>query len=250
MNSLKYVCDVYSRLWDEMVFRNKLHMKCLVFHDSDPSLVSSWDNFRSTTNLDVEKIYISSDRYNGNGLHVIDRLGLPITTKIETIHSINNNDGNMIFIDCENQIIPKFKKVALGGTFDRLHNGHRKLLTIATTMCTDTLIVGIMADAMLQSKSNANLIDNFDTRKNNVHTFIKTINPCIHHINIAELYDPYGPALTDPDVEALVVSSETITGANKINILRMERNYSKLRVIVIRRSDVATLSSTFLREHP
>ncbi len=37
-------------------------------------------------------------------------------------------------------------------------------------------------------------------------------------------------------------------GANKINELRKERGYASLGVIVIRRSDVATLSSTFLRE--
>lgn len=36
-----------------------------------------------------------------------------------------------------------FKRVAVGGTFDRLHDGHKMLLKAAADHCTNTLIIGI-----------------------------------------------------------------------------------------------------------
>ena len=35
------------------------------------------------------------------------------------------------------------RRVAVGGTFDRLHVGHRKLLSLAATVCSETLVVGV-----------------------------------------------------------------------------------------------------------
>ena len=33
-------------------------------------------------------------------------------------------------------------QVALGGTFDRLHNGHKKLLSLAASICKKQITIG------------------------------------------------------------------------------------------------------------
>lgn len=45
-----------------------------------------------------------------------------------------------------------FKTVALGGTFDRLHNGHKVLLSEGALRATEKLIVGVSDVAMLKSE--------------------------------------------------------------------------------------------------
>lgn len=45
-----------------------------------------------------------------------------------------------------------FKTVALGGTFDRLHNGHKVLLSEGALRATEKLIVGVSEVVMLKSK--------------------------------------------------------------------------------------------------
>ena len=42
---------------------------------------------------------------------------------------------------------PRYDRVVLGGTFDNLHNGHRRLLTMALRVCREQLTIGVVSDA-------------------------------------------------------------------------------------------------------
>jgi bifunctional ADP-heptose synthase (sugar kinase/adenylyltransferase) len=46
----------------------------------------------------------------------------------------------------------QYEVVALGGTFDRMHNAHKILLTEAVLRCTKEIIVGVTSDDMIKSK--------------------------------------------------------------------------------------------------
>lgn len=46
-----------------------------------------------------------------------------------------------------------YKNVVLGGTFDRIHNGHKILLSEAALRCTEKLTVGVTDTNMLSGKS-------------------------------------------------------------------------------------------------
>ncbi len=142
---------------------------------------------------------------------------------------------------------PAFSRVALGGTFDRIHNGHRKLLTLAAASCNGLLTIGVTSDAMLSKKSQADAIGKFPERHANVKNFLSMVKPSLA-VNIVELQDPFGPTITDPDMQAIVVSSETIAGAFKINSLRREKGMGEMAVLVTYRGDSAVLSSSFIRE--
>jgi len=141
----------------------------------------------------------------------------------------------------------RYDYVALGGTFDHLHNGHKTLLSVGSASCAKQMTIGITATSMLTKKSNADLIEDFHTRSQNVRAFLRAFRGDDMAVDIQELSDGMGPAVVDPKLQAIVVSSETILGAFKINEVRKERKMTALEVIVISRKDPVVLSSSFLR---
>jgi pantetheine-phosphate adenylyltransferase len=66
-------------------------------------------------------------------------------------------------------------KVALGGTFDHLHDGHRKLLSQAASYKCPVL-VGLTTDALLSKKQFREYIQDYEARKENVEQYLKSQN--------------------------------------------------------------------------
>ena len=66
------------------------------------------------------------------------------------------------------------------------------------------------------------LLQPIDDRLDNVRQFVGDIKPYLHY-NIVPITDPFGPAITDPQLECIVVSDETVRGANSINVKRAEQ---------------------------
>lgn len=137
-------------------------------------------------------------------------------------------------------------KVVLGGTFDHLHNGHKKLLLAAISVCRECLIIGITSKEMLRSKKYSYLIDPLEKRKAAVREYIASIRPDLH-VHIETLQDPFGPSVTIDQIGAIVVSSETTAGGLKINEIRQANNMNTCEIYVVRRTNSATLSSSYLR---
>jgi len=59
-------------------------------------------------------------------------------------------------------------------------------------------------------------------RLDSVHQFASDIKPSLQ-FNVVPITDPFGPAVTDPQLECIVVSAETVSGANSINVKRTEQ---------------------------
>lgn len=143
------------------------------------------------------------------------------------------NNFDIIKVHDESQIasVPKFSMVAVGGTFDRLHDGHRFLLKTAASICTNNMIIGltgfnsflsiyqhISGPLMLKNKKYAELLQSYDARKQKMLEYLQEVNSHIHYnvlvslwrftVQVVELEDPNGPADKVPELEALVVSDE------------------------------------------
>ncbi|CAM9089919.1 unnamed protein product [Chrysoparadoxa australica] len=147
-------------------------------------------------------------------------------------------------------VIPSFPRVACGGTFDNLHCGHKKMLSMAASIVDvehqGTLTVGVTSDEMLKSKQGAHLIRGVEQRCEGVRAFLSTVMPELI-TRIVVLSDPFGPPIHEEDCSAIVCSSETIKGAEKINSIRAEKGFPPLSVVVTRRTEASSLSSSCIR---
>jgi cytidyltransferase-like protein len=240
----QYISELYERLWDEMMSANNLQLKCYV-------VSNSYGNFQSFHDLcklvAVDILYTT----NSKSLEYVNNVNKereikPLKVNYTDITKNSIDKFNKIYFFEQNDKIPNYNIVSLGGTFDHLHNGHRKLLTLALSVCNSRIVIGVTSDAMLSKKKNAEKIIKFENRKNCVIEFINIVKPTLKS-QIVELSDPYGPTITDPDIEAIIVSSETIPGALKINEIRLSKNMKALDILVTRRGQSAVLSSTFIR---
>ncbi|GLJ46889.1 hypothetical protein SUGI_0989010 [Cryptomeria japonica] len=162
----------------------------------------------------------------------------------------NNNSEGM---DASKIISPlnSYDAVVLGGTFDRLHDGHRRLLKAAAELTRGRVVVGVCTGPMLANKELAHLIEPVEKRIGAVERYIKSIKPELQ-VHVEPITDPYGPSIVDSDLDAIVVSKETFAGGLSVNKRRAERGLSQLKLevvdLVIEGENGEKLSSTALRQ--
>jgi pantetheine-phosphate adenylyltransferase len=125
-----------------------------------------------------------------------------------------------------------YATTALGGTFDHLHAAHKLLLHLSLFLTTHKLIVGVMTPFLLKSKSNAQLLQTLDERIRANKDFLSRQGTNVE-LDVVEIHDPFGPTAWDGDIQALVVSKETVSGGEAVNKKRKEKGLGKLDVWVI-----------------
>ncbi|SPO41723.1 related to ELP2 - 29 kDa subunit of elongator and elongating RNA polymerase II holoenzyme [Pseudozyma flocculosa] len=132
--------------------------------------------------------------------------------------------------DADSKGFRTYRVAALGGTFDHLHAGHKILLSMAALVASERLIVGVTSDAMIAKKSNADLLETLPQRRARVDAFLRLFRLAFGPLRqeVVELSDVAGPAGTDADVEALVLTDETRSGAEFIDKMRREKGLRPL----------------------
>jgi pantetheine-phosphate adenylyltransferase len=117
-------------------------------------------------------------------------------------------------------------KVMVGGTFDPLHAGHRKLLTRSFELAGPggCVVIGLTTDEFAGRKTHP--VRPFADRKRALERFIRA-KQFPAEFRIAPLADRFGPA-AEEEFDALVVSEETLPVGVEINRLRQERGRRKV----------------------
>ncbi|KAL8814368.1 MAG: hypothetical protein Q9223_006400 [Gallowayella weberi] len=162
--------------------------------------------------------------------------------------------------------------VAVGGTFDHLHVGHKLLLSMtalvldshvqARTREGKSLIIGITGDKMLGNKQFSEQLQDWDQRQAAVETFLlaflmtdaplqrssstekgesegkqaRTVSnklPPELTIEYVEIFDAFGPTITNEAISALVLSGETRAGGKSVNEKRAERDWPALDIFEV-----------------
>ena len=124
-----------------------------------------------------------------------------------------------------------YKLVAVGGTFDEFHKGHRALLKRAFEVG-ERALLGLCTDEFVEKMRKPHEIAPFAVRLEELRSFLRK-NGWLDRAEIIPLQDPYGPTLTDQKIDAIVVSRETESRADEINEKREEKNLKPLEIIVI-----------------
>ncbi|XP_054285722.1 bifunctional coenzyme A synthase [Macrosteles quadrilineatus] len=112
-----------------------------------------------------------------------------------------------------------YDNVVLGGTFDRLHYGHKILLSEAILRCRKKITVGVTDTPMLKSKKLWELVEPCELRIQKVKDFLEEVDPSIEY-DVVPISDIYGPTKDDPTFQMIVVSSETTRGGSAVNQVR------------------------------
>ncbi|KAI9654151.1 MAG: hypothetical protein M1831_005505 [Alyxoria varia] len=183
----------------------------------------------------------------------------------------NYSDGNGPDLSLEDDATTEAQKhlsVAVGGTWDHLHIGHKLLLAMVAFLVEKDsskpakLTVGITGDELLKNKKNRELLQPWSERRDAVLEFLKAIMdfrcPGDAHIKIdeirapglnghitrctmwddlvfdlVEISDPFGPTITDENITALVLSAETRSGGKAVNEKREAQDWSPLQIFEV-----------------
>jgi pantetheine-phosphate adenylyltransferase len=125
----------------------------------------------------------------------------------------------------------QYRKVAVGGTFDQLHKGHKALIGRAFEVG-DKVAVGITSDSFVASLGKQHRTASFEDRKREL-LFYLSEQGLADRVEIVPLNDSFGLTITNPDLDAIVVSQETERIAWAINRKRQSIGNKPLDVVVV-----------------
>jgi pantetheine-phosphate adenylyltransferase len=143
-----------------------------------------------------------------------------------------------------------FRVAAVGGTFDVLHRGHKILLRRAFLLA-DKVLIGLSKNSFVSQLHKPHKVDSYARREYELKRYLKR-QGLLSRAKIVPLEDRYGPTLSDPKIELLVVSDETKSVAKKINLIRRRKGLKPLKVISMRMvlaEDYKPISSTRIRRN-
>ncbi len=125
----------------------------------------------------------------------------------------------------------KFKKVAVGGTFDELHRGHKALLDMAFEVG-DKVVIGLSSDAFVSKMGKPHRTATYKERRRELAAFIEA-SGLDGKVEIVSLDDPFGLTISSKGLEALVVSKETEKTAQAINQRRRMAGLKPLEIVIV-----------------
>lgn len=117
----------------------------------------------------------------------------------------------------------KYRKVALGGTFDLLHTGHKTLILKAFEL-SNNVVIGITTDKFSKKQT----FEDQNLRLKKLLAFLRG-----RKYKIGWLDDIFGTTLDDSSIEALIVSPETKHAGQVINKERAKRGLKELDIAVV-----------------
>ena len=141
-------------------------------------------------------------------------------------------------------------RVALGGTFDPVYDGHRRMFRRAFEL--GDVTVGLTSDELAeQTRHTEREVKPFAEREARLHEELERLGERYEQaFEIRELADPFGVVTEEEAFTHLIVSPETFTRGEKVNRKRIENGYHPLTLEVVTpvlAEDGERISSTRIR---
>jgi len=124
----------------------------------------------------------------------------------------------------------KYSRSALGGTFDHLHVGHKRLIATAAAV-SDEILIGVTSDEFVL-RSKGSKAQSFEERKAALVRYLSEID-ALERSRIVPLDDPFGPALTEVGLDAIFVTVDTVGNALELNRARRGSGLRALEIVIV-----------------
>jgi pantetheine-phosphate adenylyltransferase len=141
-----------------------------------------------------------------------------------------------------------YEVVAMGGTFDVLHNGHKELLRKAFAVGRKVMI-GVTSDEFARSLHKPHKVDPYAKRRADLERLLDRWG-VLARARIVPLHNRYGPTVMTSRINALIVSRRTIKTAYEINSERKLKGLKPLEILpidLLLADDRRPISSTRIR---
>lgn len=125
----------------------------------------------------------------------------------------------------------RYHHAIVGGTFDRFHAGHKKLLD-TTFEQSEHVTIGISTEPLFRHKLLANTIESYEIREGYIREYV-TKNNFEERAKYTPIEDIYGTSLQDQNIDVIFVTEENKKAADIINEKRTEHQMSPLAIIVV-----------------
>jgi len=138
--------------------------------------------------------------------------------------------------------------VAVGGTFDEFHKGHRALLMKAFEVG-NRVLIGLCSDDFARKLRKPHKVAAYEERLEDLKDFLRR-HGMLDRAEVIPLHDPYGVTLSSGCLNAIVVSRETEPRAYEINEKRRARGLPPLDIVVVEMvpaEDHVPISTTRIR---
>jgi pantetheine-phosphate adenylyltransferase len=126
----------------------------------------------------------------------------------------------------------QYSKVAVGGTFDQLHRGHKALLNKAFEVG-EKVVIGLSSDDFVAKMGKPHVTASYEDRKKELEAFLSE-KGLSERAEIVPLSDSLGLTISGKGLGALVVSQETAKTAQGINKIREKADLSPLQIVTVR----------------
>jgi len=142
----------------------------------------------------------------------------------------------------------KLETVAVGGTFDEFHKGHKVLLKKAFEVG-NRVLIGVSSDDLVEKWRKTHKVATYEKRLNDLKSFLRR-QGVLDRAEILPLHDPYGVTVSSNGLDGLVVSRETEARAYEINEKRRAKGLKPLKIIVVEMvlaEDSVSISTTRIK---